>query len=84
MVGPMREMSDVQPLHKSIPASYPNDISMGDGTIPGLIHNKNLSVEGTIRLNMVRMIVNRGCNRFRNVGFLFCVIQRIKRKIMAL
>ena len=84
MVGPMRELSDMQPLHESIPANHANDISMGDCTIPGLIHDKDLSAEGTIRLNMVRMIVNRCSNRLGNVGFLFRVIQRIKGKTMAL
>ena len=74
MLRPMREMSDMQPLDEGIPSSHANDISMGDCTIPGLIHDKDLPAEGTIGLNMVRMIVNRCSNRFRNVGFLFGVI----------
>ena len=82
MFGPTRKMSDVEPLHQSIPTIHPNNIGMRNCTVPGLIHDKDLSIEGTIGLYMVRMIVNGGCYRFWDFGFLLSVIKRIKRKTM--
>jgi hypothetical protein len=47
--------------------------------IPGLIHDKDLSAEGTITLYMIGMIVYRRGNNFRNFCFIFGVVQRVER-----